>query len=45
MVNYLIWQVHGLNGECLVEYAKQKLPNYQVFDEKRYFEQGLIRDI
>mgnify|MGYP005994170741 FL=1 len=24
-------------GECLGEYAKQKLPNYQVFDEKRYF--------
>jgi NAD+ synthase (glutamine-hydrolysing) len=29
-----------LNGECLVEYAKQKLPNYQVFDERRYFEHG-----
>jgi NAD+ synthase (glutamine-hydrolysing) len=27
-----------LNGECLTEYAKQKLPNYQVFDERRYFE-------
>lgn len=25
------------DGECLGEYAKQKLPNYQVFDEKRYF--------
>jgi NAD+ synthase (glutamine-hydrolysing) len=25
------------NGQCLAEYAKQKLPNYQVFDEKRYF--------
>ena len=29
-----------LNGQCLVEYAKQKLPNYQVFDEKRYFGEG-----
>lgn len=29
-----------LNGQCLVEYAKQKLPNYQVFDEKRYFAEG-----
>ena len=29
-----------LNGQCLVEYAKQKLPNYQVFDEKRYFVEG-----
>ena len=29
-----------LNGECLLEYAKQKLPNYQVFDEKRYFVEG-----
>lgn len=29
-----------LNGQCLAEYAKQKLPNYQVFDEKRYFSAG-----
>ncbi|MDO8331467.1 MAG: NAD+ synthase [Fluviicoccus sp.] len=29
-----------LDGRCLVEYAKQKLPNYQVFDERRYFEPG-----
>lgn len=28
------------NGEQLVEYRKQKLPNYQVFDEKRYFATG-----
>ncbi|PTQ90670.1 NAD+ synthase [Agitococcus lubricus] len=28
------------NGQCLAEYAKQKLPNYQVFDEKRYFSAG-----
>lgn len=28
------------NGRLLVEYAKQHLPNYQVFDEKRYFVEG-----
>lgn len=28
------------NGHILVEYAKQHLPNYQVFDEKRYFVPG-----
>ncbi|WP_428242499.1 NAD+ synthase [Gynuella sp.] len=27
-------------GQILVEYAKQRLPNYQVFDEKRYFSEG-----
>ncbi len=27
-------------GKIIVEYAKQSLPNYQVFDEKRYFEPG-----
>ena len=27
-------------GECLGEYAKHELPNYQVFDEKRYFSAG-----
>lgn len=27
-------------GEVLFEYAKQCLPNYQVFDEKRYFQAG-----
>lgn len=27
-------------GECLGRYAKQCLPNYQVFDEKRYFAAG-----
>lgn len=27
-------------GQCLLEYAKQHLPNYQVFDEKRYFQAG-----
>ena len=28
------------DGDWLVEYAKQQLPNYQVFDEKRYFSAG-----
>ena len=27
-------------GEQLASYAKQRLPNYQVFDEKRYFQPG-----
>lgn len=27
-------------GEILAEYFKQELPNYQVFDEKRYFAAG-----
>ncbi len=27
-------------GEILAEYFKQELPNYQVFDEKRYFSAG-----
>ncbi|MFT7387993.1 MAG: NAD+ synthase (glutamine-hydrolyzing) [Candidatus Endobugula sp.] len=27
-------------GLWIAEYAKQRLPNYQVFDEKRYFEPG-----
>lgn len=29
-----------VNGEIKQEYAKIKLPNYAVFDEKRYFEAG-----
>ncbi|MFA5493917.1 MAG: NAD+ synthase [Porticoccaceae bacterium] len=29
------------DGELIAEYAKQLLPNYQVFDEKRYFGQGV----
>lgn len=29
-----------LGGELVLEYAKQDLPNYQVFDEKRYFSSG-----
>lgn len=28
------------NGRLIAEYAKQELPNYQVFDEKRYFVPG-----
>ncbi len=28
------------NGAIMAEYAKQHLPNYQVFDEKRYFVPG-----
>lgn len=28
------------DGCCVAEYHKQCLPNYQVFDEKRYFEPG-----
>lgn len=28
------------DGQLVAEYAKQLLPNYQVFDEKRYFGQG-----
>ncbi len=29
-----------VNGQCLATYYKQHLPNYSVFDEKRYFVQG-----
>lgn len=41
-INGQLYNVAGvwLNGQCLAEYAKQKLPNYQVFDERRYFEHG-----
>lgn len=28
------------NGELITEYHKQELPNFQVFDEKRYFQPG-----
>lgn len=28
------------DGQWVAEYAKQQLPNYQVFDEKRYFSAG-----
>ena len=33
------------NGNCEYEYAKQHLPNYQVFDEKRYFTAGQVSSI
>jgi len=29
-----------LNGQCLLHYHKQHLPNYGVFDEQRYFSAG-----
>jgi NAD+ synthase (glutamine-hydrolysing) len=29
------------DGETVANYRKQELPNYSVFDEKRYFEHGL----
>lgn len=35
-------------GKCQARYAKQCLPNYQVFDEKRYFcagSQGVVTEI
>ena len=30
------------NGELLTVYNKQSLPNYQVFDERRYFAPGNV---
>ncbi|KUJ79720.1 NAD+ synthase [Microbulbifer flavimaris] len=37
-----VFNMAGLlvDGELVAEYAKQKLPNYQVFDELRYFVAG-----
>jgi NAD+ synthase (glutamine-hydrolysing) len=37
-----LFNVAGLlrDGQLLGEYAKQRLPNYSVFDEKRYFQAG-----
>ncbi|WP_253448429.1 NAD+ synthase [Halomonas sp. Y3] len=37
-----LWNLAGAlyNGEWLGEYAKQALPNYEVFDEQRYFAAG-----
>ncbi|WP_237060509.1 NAD+ synthase [Microbulbifer sediminum] len=37
-----VFNMAGLiaDGELVAEYAKQKLPNYQVFDEMRYFVPG-----
>ena len=42
-VNGQLFNMAGVffEGQCLGEYAKQNLPNYQVFDEKRYFSAGL----
>lgn len=41
-VNGLLFNMSGViyQGQLLCEYAKQCLPNYQVFDEKRYFTAG-----
>lgn len=38
----LVYNMAGViaEGKLVAEYAKQCLPNYQVFDEKRYFEPG-----
>ncbi len=38
----LLYNMAGIirDGELIGEYAKTCLPNYQVFDEKRYFEPG-----
>ncbi len=40
--NPLLYNMAGVihRGELIAEYAKQCLPNYQVFDEKRYFRAG-----
>jgi len=37
-----LFNVAGLvsDGQVIAEYAKQLLPNYSVFDEKRYFQPG-----
>lgn len=37
-----LFNVAGLvsDGQIVAEYAKQLLPNYSVFDEKRYFQSG-----
>ncbi len=41
-INGQLFNMAGViyQGKLLVEYAKQCLPNYQVFDEKRYFVAG-----
>ncbi len=41
-INGKLFNMAGViyQGKMLVEYAKQCLPNYQVFDEKRYFVAG-----
>ena len=41
-LNNQLYNMAGVleNGLWIAEYAKQELPNYQVFDEKRYFQKG-----
>ncbi|MFT5084618.1 MAG: NAD+ synthase (glutamine-hydrolyzing) [Lentisphaeria bacterium] len=41
-VNGKLYNMAGVihSGRVICEYAKQCLPNYQVFDEKRYFSEG-----
>jgi NAD+ synthase (glutamine-hydrolysing) len=41
-VDGALYNVAGVihRGAVIAEYRKQRLPNYQVFDEKRYFEPG-----
>ena len=40
--NGKLYNIAGVieNGKLVAEYSKQCLPNYQVFDEKRYFSPG-----
>ncbi len=42
LVDGRLFNMAGLihRGAVVAEYAKQELPNYQVFDEKRYFSTG-----
>ena len=42
LVDQHLYNMAGLvnHGQLVFEYAKQCLPNYQVFDEKRYFSPG-----
>jgi len=42
--NGLLYNVAGVlhRGAIVAEYRKQALPNYQVFDEKRYFTAGAL---
>lgn len=42
MIDGRLYNMAGVidKGELVAEYAKQCLPNYQVFDEKRYFVAG-----
>ncbi len=42
LIDEVLYNVAGVvhRGEIVAEYRKQRLPNYQVFDEKRYFAAG-----